>query len=104
MFELWSIKITICSFSELMLMGFISLLLTVFQDPISNICISKEIGESWLPCSHSETKKKTKETKDRKLMEYFDPTPRRILATKGIDKCVAKVQLKPYNFELKLHL
>ncbi|KAK2366398.1 Seven transmembrane MLO family protein [Trifolium repens] len=75
---------------ELMLMGFISLLLTVFQDPISNICISKEIGESWLPCSHAETKKKTKETKDRKLMEYFDPTPRRILATKGIDKCVDK--------------
>jgi hypothetical protein len=63
MFELWSIKITICSFSELMLMGFISLLLTVFQDPISNICISKEIGESWLPCSHSETKKTIKETK-----------------------------------------
>ncbi|PNX85518.1 MLO-like protein 6-like, partial [Trifolium pratense] len=77
---------------ELMLMGFISLLLTVFQDPISKICISKEIGDSWHPCSHSKLKTKTKtipnnEINDRKLLEYFDPTPRRILATKGEDKC-----------------
>ncbi|CAJ2666140.1 unnamed protein product [Trifolium pratense] len=78
---------------ELMLMGFISFLLTVFQDPISNICIPKEIGDSWLPCSHSKTKTKTtsdNEINDRKLIEYFDPTPRRILATKGEDKCYAK--------------
>ncbi|GAU49981.1 hypothetical protein TSUD_287460 [Trifolium subterraneum] len=76
---------------ELMLMGFISLLLTVFQDPISKICISKEIGDSWHPCSHSKTTS-DHETNDRKLMEYFDPIPRRILATKGEDKCDAKMR------------
>ncbi|XP_062013070.1 MLO-like protein 12 [Rosa rugosa] len=36
--------------SELMLLGFISLLLTVGQKPIANICIPKAAGESFLPC------------------------------------------------------
>ncbi|KAK3035358.1 hypothetical protein RJ639_033642, partial [Escallonia herrerae] len=36
--------------SELMLLGFISLLLTVGQDPISKICIPKSVGTSWHPC------------------------------------------------------
>ncbi|XP_065866708.1 MLO-like protein 6 [Euphorbia lathyris] len=37
--------------SELMLLGFISLLLTVGQGPISNICISEKLGSTWHPCS-----------------------------------------------------
>ncbi|XP_057949009.1 MLO-like protein 12 [Malania oleifera] len=37
--------------SELMLMGFISLLLTVSEKPIANICIPKSVGETFLPCS-----------------------------------------------------
>ncbi|KAK3038416.1 hypothetical protein RJ639_030582 [Escallonia herrerae] len=36
--------------AELMLLGFISLLLTVGQGPISDICVSKAIGNTWLPC------------------------------------------------------
>ncbi|KAL1819563.1 hypothetical protein DCAR_0415847 [Daucus carota subsp. sativus] len=36
--------------SELMLLGFISLLLTVMKGTISEICIPKAIGNSWLPC------------------------------------------------------
>ena len=36
--------------AELMLVGFISLLLTVAQTPISKICISKEAGMRMLPC------------------------------------------------------
>ncbi|PSR86610.1 MLO-like protein [Actinidia chinensis var. chinensis] len=39
--------------SELMLLGFISLLLTVTQSLISDICISKSIGATWHPCSES---------------------------------------------------
>lgn len=35
---------------ELMLLGFISLLLTVFQSAISKICVSREALESMLPC------------------------------------------------------
>ncbi|GLJ51551.1 hypothetical protein SUGI_1095700 [Cryptomeria japonica] len=40
---------------ELMLLGFISLLLTVGQKPVSEICISKSLGDSLLPCSKEET-------------------------------------------------
>ncbi|XP_027164683.1 MLO-like protein 1 [Coffea eugenioides] len=35
---------------ELMLLGFISLLLTVFQSKINEICIDKHLTDDWLPC------------------------------------------------------
>ncbi|GAB4836465.1 hypothetical protein Ancab_001376 [Ancistrocladus abbreviatus] len=40
--------------SELMLLGFISLLLTVLQAPLSKICVSKSIAQSWHPCENDE--------------------------------------------------
>lgn len=91
-----------CFVTELMLLGFISLLLTVFQDPISKICISQKVGNTWHPCSNPNKKSKSNETSEnenndrRKLLEYFDPIPRRILATKGYDKCVDKVKFWTY--------
>ncbi|KAL2242320.1 UNVERIFIED_CONTAM: MLO protein [Sesamum indicum] len=36
--------------AELMLLGFISLLLTVGTTYIAKICVSKELGDKWLPC------------------------------------------------------
>ncbi|CAN1237855.1 MLO-like protein 6 [Linum grandiflorum] len=77
--------------AELMLLGFLSLLLTVFQSPISSICVSREIGGTWHPC----TKKEEKASDDsgenrRRLLGFLDPDmmiPRRSLATKGVDKC-----------------
>jgi mlo protein len=33
-----------------MLLGFVSLLLVVFQDLIQKICIDKSLMEHWLPC------------------------------------------------------
>ncbi|KAL8137303.1 hypothetical protein V2J09_003304 [Rumex salicifolius] len=41
--------------SELMLLGFISLLLTVFQGAISKICIPEGLTNSMLPCTKSES-------------------------------------------------
>ncbi|MCL7025477.1 hypothetical protein MKW94_017605 [Papaver nudicaule] len=38
--------------SELMLFGFLSLLLTVTKDPISKICIPKSSSETFLPCNY----------------------------------------------------
>ncbi|XP_031278812.1 MLO-like protein 1 [Pistacia vera] len=35
---------------ELMLLGFVSLLLTVCQNLIAEICISKTLAKTWLPC------------------------------------------------------
>ncbi|CAA2970172.1 MLO 1 [Olea europaea subsp. europaea] len=51
---------------ELMLLGFISLLLTVFQSRITEICIAKHLTDDWLPCSKSD------ETKgDDKSIDHF---------------------------------
>ncbi|XP_042408577.1 MLO-like protein 6 [Zingiber officinale] len=40
--------------AELMLMGFISFLLTVLQSSISKICVPLSVGDSWHPCKPSE--------------------------------------------------
>ncbi|XP_038883810.1 MLO-like protein 6 isoform X2 [Benincasa hispida] len=39
--------------SELMLLGFVSLLLTVSEKGIANICIPKSLNKKFLPCRHS---------------------------------------------------
>jgi len=41
--------------AELMLLGFISLLLTVGQKPISMICISKKLAGTMLPCEENDS-------------------------------------------------
>ncbi|VVA12264.1 PREDICTED: MLO [Prunus dulcis] len=73
--------------SELMLLGFLSLLLTVLQGRISDICIPKSIGASWHPCSKEAESKS--ENKGRKLLDFSDPdfSYRRRLAVKGYDYC-----------------
>lgn len=88
---------------ELMLLGFISLLLVVLQDPVSQICIPRTVAESWHPCSsNQELAKYGKDYVDdgRKILEDFDSndfySPRRSLATKGYDKCAEKVYMFYY--------
>ncbi|KAM3233602.1 MLO-like protein 6 [Capsicum annuum] len=87
--------------AELMLLGFISLLLTVGQSPISNICVSEKIGNSWHPCSKQKEEELTKDGEDisensseqhrrRLLMAAASGSVRRILAGGGDDKCAAK--------------
>nr|AFW98803.1 MLO protein 3 [Rosa multiflora] len=70
--------------SELMLLGFLSLLLTVLQDPIAGICIPKSVAATWHPCNDA-----TSDSKARKLHESSDSvfSFRRKLATKGYDNC-----------------
>ncbi|OAY26250.1 MLO-like protein 6 isoform X2 [Manihot esculenta] len=56
--------------SELMLLGFMSLLLTVSEKPIANICIPMSVGETFLPCgslSSSENEEETKCAEQGKL-------------------------------------
>lgn len=86
---------------ELMLLGFISLLLTVGQGPISNICISKKVGDTWHPCGRRQEDESTYDNEDsgeeenrRKLLSISatGSSLRRILAA-GEDKCAAKVRL-----------
>ncbi|KAF5467142.1 hypothetical protein F2P56_017000 [Juglans regia] len=72
--------------AELMLLGFISLLLTVLQDPVSGMCISESIGDTWHPCKPG---KGNKEKEGRKLLQFLESgfSERRRLATKGYDSC-----------------
>ncbi|KAK2968979.1 hypothetical protein RJ640_012433 [Escallonia rubra] len=84
---------------ELMLLGFISLLLTVGQGPISNICISKKVGATWHPCNKEEEEKLSKsddsedEGRRRRLLALSNMGSggvRRVLAAAGTDKCADK--------------
>ncbi|OMO73510.1 Mlo-related protein [Corchorus olitorius] len=89
--------------SELMLLGFISLLLTIGQGTISDICISKASGATWHPCSKKQKSESNKDEEEssgsdsnhqRRLLTFqgFDGSDeRRVLAAGGYDdKCAAK--------------
>ncbi|CAH8388928.1 unnamed protein product [Eruca vesicaria subsp. sativa] len=82
--------------AELMLLGFISLLLTVAQTPISSFCIPKSVASSMRPCSAQEIAKKEADKKaadkqkatGKLLLELAESyIPRRSLATKGFNDC-----------------
>lgn len=79
-----------------MLLGFISLLLTVGQDPISNICVSEKIASTWHPCSKQKEAEKynvpveAEGHRRRLLTAADDGGVRRILAAVGTDKCADK--------------
>ncbi|XP_059428605.1 MLO-like protein 6 [Corylus avellana] len=92
--------------SELMLLGFISLLLAAGQGPISNICISKALGATWHPCTKKHDTKLNKNEENtttscdnghRRLLTISDlgggggGISRRVLAGAGYyDKCADK--------------
>ncbi|KAL5546190.1 hypothetical protein UlMin_005877 [Ulmus minor] len=86
--------------SELMLLGFISLLLTVGQGHISNICITKALGATWHPCSRQQQTKSNQVYDDgddqnhhRRLLsasDHLQGSVRRVLASASEDKCAAK--------------
>ncbi|XP_050141615.1 MLO-like protein 6 isoform X1 [Malus sylvestris] len=95
--------------AELMLLGFLSLLLTVGQGPISNICISKAVGATWHPCSKKHEVKSDKgednssdsdNNAHRRLLSALDSNGggRRVLAAGGYDKCAAKNKVPFVSF------
>ncbi|XP_075521906.1 MLO-like protein 6 [Primulina tabacum] len=85
--------------AELMLLGFISLLLTVGQNLIAEICISEEAAATWHPCSKRQESEKYPETlldgNGRKLLTTVGGDDdggnhRRFLASAKTDKCGAQ--------------
>ncbi|GKE73619.1 MLO-like protein 6, partial [Tanacetum coccineum] len=86
--------------SELMLLGFISLLLIVGQGTITNTCIPRSLGDNWLPCSKKYIKERDAHHDEneaeihRKLLSFFDSNvtmTRRVLSgTTSGDKCQAQ--------------
>ncbi|XP_042512627.1 MLO-like protein 13 isoform X2 [Macadamia integrifolia] len=80
---------------ELMLLGFISLLLTVFQGLISNICISRNFASNMLPC------------KENRLFSLgAKPKGRRLLAeaSNSVQCAKGKVQLLSLEALHQLHI
>ncbi|XP_042475830.1 MLO-like protein 6 [Macadamia integrifolia] len=99
--------------SELMLLGFISLLLTVLQTSISKICVSEKAGNSWSPCSTTvEVSTTTKlgvvsGDHSRRLLSFLDSDEgfRRILAATTGESCATgKVALISYEAIHQLHV
>ncbi|XP_042000419.1 MLO-like protein 6 [Salvia splendens] len=98
--------------SELMLLGFISLLLTVGQGQIAEICVSKTIANSWHPCDKKQETRKygvgLGGNQRRRLSAYSDygETQRRILAGGGYDNCSkkGKVPFISYDGIHQLHI
>ncbi|KAF7142427.1 hypothetical protein RHSIM_Rhsim05G0183500 [Rhododendron simsii] len=66
-----------------MLVGFISLLLTVGQGPISEICVSEAIGATWHPCASKQGSTKygddysSGDDNRRKLLNFVDSSESR---------------------------
>ncbi|GAB4841557.1 hypothetical protein Ancab_022271 [Ancistrocladus abbreviatus] len=85
---------------ELMLLGFISLLLTVFQGAISKICIPEKYVVHMLPCSLSE-KKESNGTSTSERTGHL----RRLLAEGSISQeayCASKVRIHTSAIQLPM--
>jgi len=81
---------------ELMLLGFISLLLTVFQGVISHICISPEHATQMLPC------KRSHESVQGSEHDHYDSiiNRRRLLSTDtGSQHCRLEVIVDEFDFD-----
>ena len=61
-------------FAELMILGFISLLLTFGQDYIAKICIPLNVVETMLPCAVKSDKEETKSSDEehRRRLLWFE--------------------------------
>lgn len=78
--------------SELMLLGFLSLLITVGTQPISMICIAQKYAKIMLPCKKEDSEKpdKDKDQGDRRKLLWYDedvPWRRSLAAGDTGDHC-----------------
>ncbi|KAK7412780.1 hypothetical protein VNO78_04400 [Psophocarpus tetragonolobus] len=87
---------------ELMLLGFISLLLTVFQGLISDICISSNLATQMLPCKRP----RASEGSGNDLIHYDSIINRRRLFSTdtGLDHCRQKGKVPLLSLEALHHL
>ncbi|KAM7280735.1 hypothetical protein ACFE04_007869 [Oxalis oulophora] len=86
---------------ELMLLGFISLLLTVFQNRISRICVSKDLVNSWLPCNDAND---SNESKHLQTFFFSTVTGGRRLLSETTDYCGPKGKVPFFSITALHHL
>ncbi|XP_020538057.1 MLO-like protein 1 isoform X2 [Jatropha curcas] len=72
---------------ELMLLGFISLLLTVFQGSINKICITEELANKWLPCKEESDTTGTTAHYQTSFSFISGGSRRRLLAEESKSSC-----------------
>uniref|UniRef100_A0A2N9IJZ7 MLO-like protein n=1 Tax=Fagus sylvatica TaxID=28930 RepID=A0A2N9IJZ7_FAGSY len=65
---------------ELMLLGFISLLLTVFQARLAKFCMPQSLAKTWLPCKYEETSSSTTTHFQTLFTSFIPVTARHLLA------------------------
>lgn len=80
-------------YAELMLLGFISLLLTVFQGFISDICMPKHLASFMLPCKK---KNDSQEGNNHNKYTYQPLWSKRRLLAEGVHHCEQKVLNKVF--------
>jgi mlo protein len=77
---------------ELMLLGFISLLLTVFQGALQKVCVKESIMHHLLPCSkETVAAKSTKHLAVGFINGAFGGARRLLASSGGSDYCTKKV-------------
>lgn len=91
---------------ELMLLGFISLLLTVLQDRIAKICMPKHLANHWLPCKKEDTSSSSFTNHFQKATFITSVgTGRRLLAeASGIEYCDKKGKVPLLSITALHHL
>ncbi|KAJ0035129.1 hypothetical protein Pint_26490 [Pistacia integerrima] len=93
--------------AELMLLGFISLLLAVFQGRIAKICIPKDLATKWMPCEKDEEKNASTTAHFQSFFSFISPhgTGRRLLAEASISEeyCSADEGKAPLLSTTALH-
>lgn len=96
--------------AELMLLGFISLLLTVGQKRVASICISESLANTMLPCKKPQHETEDSSENHRKLVSgalFFgqEGPHRRILAAASTSSCSeGKVPIISENALHQLHI
>ncbi|KAI3826512.1 hypothetical protein L1987_00560 [Smallanthus sonchifolius] len=96
--------------AELMLLGFISLLLTAGTSPITRICISEGAAAGWHPCSQKEEEAADDDGESRRRLltwsKMGDSTRRILAGGSGDDKCAkdGEVSFMSYDGVHQLHI
>uniref|UniRef100_A0A2C9VBZ0 MLO-like protein n=1 Tax=Manihot esculenta TaxID=3983 RepID=A0A2C9VBZ0_MANES len=92
---------------ELMLLGFISLLLTVSQGTISKFCVPERVINNMLPCDLSEKREEGQESNTTATTASISGTTRHLLAEtveSQIDYCQKKGEVPLLSLEALHHL
>ena len=93
--------------TEMMKMGFVSLLLELLESSILNICVGKRVAKSFLPCKDIAMEYLSMEpvvfTSKNQSLGFNSPTTLPLLNSEQVDHCESKVYFN-YIYEISLSL